>query len=74
MAEFSNEYIKRKGLEISPSFSIHLEFKKLKEGEIKHLKCEGFGFNAILKEDNTCKLVFNSNELKTYDELLLLEM
>ena len=74
MAEFSKEYIERKGLEVSPGFSIHLEFKKLKEGEMKSLICEGFGFKAIKKEDNTCKLLFSSGEVKTYDELLLLEV
>ena len=74
MEVFSKEYIERKGLEISPGFSIHLEFKKLKEGEMKPIICEGFGFKAIKKEDNTCKLVFNSGEVKTYDELLLLQV
>lgn len=47
MAEFSKEYIEQMDWEMTPDFSIHLEFKKLKEGELKHIICEGFGFNAI---------------------------
>jgi hypothetical protein len=73
MAEFSKEYITLQGWTIIPDFSIHLEFKKLKEGEMKQVICEGFGFNAILKEDNTCKLLYSSGEVKTYDELLVKE-
>ena len=70
MAEFSKEYIKQQDWEMTPDFSIHLEFKKLKEGEMKPIICEGFGFTAIIKEDNTCKLLFSSGEVKTYDELI----
>jgi len=55
---------------MTPDFSIHLEYKKLKEGEMKPVICEGFGFTAIIKEDNTCKLLFSNGEVKTYDELI----
>ena len=70
MAEFSKEYINQQGWDMTPDFSIHLEFKKLKEGEMKPIICEGFGFNGIIKEGNTCKLLYSSGEVKTYDELL----
>jgi len=70
MAEFSKEYIRLKDLDMTPDFSIHLEYKKLKEGEMKPVICEGFGFTAIIKEDNTCKLLFSNGEVKTYDELI----
>lgn len=70
MAEFSKEYIEQQEWDMTPDFSIHLEFKKLKEGGMKPIICEGFGFKAIIKEDNTCKLLYSSGEVKTYDQLL----
>lgn len=69
MAEFSKEYITLQGWDITPDFSIHLEFKKLKEGEMKQVICEVFGFNAVLKEDN----YIVRGEVKTYNELQVKE-
>lgn len=59
MAKYSKEFIEFKDWDFTPDFSISDEFKKLKPGQSIPIICEGFGFNAILNEDDTCYLVFH---------------
>ncbi len=71
MAEFSEEYIKQQDWKMDADFSINRVYNKLKEGETSIAICEGFGFSGILREDNTCKLIYQSGEVKTLEEILI---
>ncbi len=51
MSEYSNQY-SWKNLGFKGDFDIFKDTRKLKPGEYINLCCEGYGFVAILKDEN----------------------
>lgn len=72
---YSKEYIEYAKLEnTEPSFSIMEVYKTLENDYSAEYKCDGFGFNYILKHENECKLIFNTekqNFLVNYSDLMV---
>jgi len=70
MSDFSKEYIERYKFDIPYDFSIIEEYNKLKEGYYVNIICEGYGFEGILKQNDTCLLLFTDMQNKLHKVLL----
>lgn len=67
MAEFSTEWAEMNGFTEIADFSILSIFKKLKEGEINKIICEGFGITAVGKKNNQCLVEYKSSFISYED-------
>jgi len=69
MADFSKEYQNKYYPGMGWDFSILSIFDNLKEGEIYPEICEGYGFNAISRENGKCILIYSNGEKVEFRQL-----
>ena len=69
MAEYSKEWVEKRGYEIGSDFSIASLFKKLEEGQYIDVICEGFGVTKIINDNNVCFLEVKG-KVVSYEDLV----
>lgn len=69
MEDFSKEYQQKYFTGMGWDFSIKSLFARLKEGEMISEICEGYGFNAIARENGKCILMYSNGDEVEFSQL-----
>ena len=70
MVDFSKEYQQKCFPGMGWGFSIQSLFAPLKEGEMIPEICEGYGFNAIARENGKCILMYPNGDEIEFEQLV----